>query len=284
MPRHFSSRFFGGRGHFPPKKVTRSGRKNSVEKPIPCDENHPTICEENDFSNDGVVTDSPQRISDFASNHPVTFREEYPDFDRSEDRDKDDMSVAVSWLVRNGTLQLDRREDFLVFVTVGRASKGALKPTGVCTVLFRGNGIPMSYCLKTGCEGQKWHAEFLVKEDEGCLRKCAEVLLDVYPNALTGNGENVSKRLEKVCYESENECCPIDAEFDEVDIENQISHVRNASMPINSLRFTLEEVGRIYYAVWCSDIFESHKWGLIGMNCGQPSFKNAVGIHRVVSM
>ena len=270
MPRHFSSRFVGRRGHFPRKKVTRSGQKNSVETPIPCDENHPTSCEANDLSIDEVVTDSPQRISDVAPNRPVTFREEYPDFDGSEDREEDDMSVAVSWLVRNGILELDRGEDFLVFVTIGRTSKGALKPSGVCTLLFRGNGMPMSYCSRTGCEGQEWHAEFLVKEDEGTLCKCAEVLLDVYPNAFRGDGENVSKRLEKVCYESENERCPIDAEFDEVDTENQISNVRHVNVSSNSIRFTLEEEGRVYYAVCCKDIFQSHKWGLIGMYGGQP--------------
>lgn len=270
MPRHFSSRFVGKRGNLPPKKVSRSGRKNSVERPIECDEDPPTICEANDLSIDEVVTGCPQRVSDFAPNPPTTFREEYPDFDASDDREEDDMCVAMSWLVRNGILQLDRGKDFLVYVTVGRTSKGALKPTGVCTLLLSGNGIPMSYCSRTGCEGQEWHAQFLVKENEGCLCKCAEVLLDVYPNALTGNGENVSKRLEKVWHESENECCPLDAELVEVNTENYNSSVRNVNVFRNSIRFTLEDDGRIYYAVCCNDVFESQEWSLIGMYGGQP--------------
>ena len=78
-----------------------------MKTPRKCDKNPPTLYKANGLSID-VLTNSPQRVSDIPPNPPTTFCDEYQDFYASNDREEDDRSVAMFWLVRNGILQLDR--------------------------------------------------------------------------------------------------------------------------------------------------------------------------------
>eukprot|EP00963_Diacronema_lutheri_P008235 scaffold737_cov394-Pavlova_lutheri.AAC.1 len=177
-----------------------------------------------------------------------------------------DVNLSMTWLACNGIIRLHSVPGTLVHVVIGTARTTSLRPLGVCTIKQTRNRRMISYCTTPGCGGSHWYAIDMASEDDGCLCKCGEVLLKVYPTALDPIATNHASNLNIICegFTGENlENCMTETNAPQQDTLLNAAEDESISRVGMAFSFQLERDGRTYFAVCCGMATNVFDWGLL---------------------